>query len=95
MLRPFVYQPRSSWGEDDPDRSGPWRFVIGVTALVILIGLTVTVLAADKPLPSGVTHRTRPIDPRCNTAARYDAMREAYERRLPDPCNSRARVWVE
>lgn len=29
----------------------------------------------------------------CKGPGRYDAMREAYERQLPDPCNG-AKVWV-
>ena len=29
----------------------------------------------------------------CKGAARYDAMREAYELRMPDPCNG-AKKWV-
>ena len=32
-------------------------------------------------------------DPRCETAARYDAMRDAYAAGRPDPCNG-AKEWV-
>lgn len=93
MLRPFVYQPGPWPSDGDPDRSGMWQFVLLVTVVVVAVCIAVTVFAADKPLPSRVDPRTRPTDARCNTAARYDAMREAYEKRLPDPCSG-ARTWV-
>lgn len=90
LLRPFVYQPRQSSGyEGEPYHAG--RLVIAMTIVVTAICLAVTAFAADLPLPSRDSHRTRPVDPRCNTAARYDAMREAYELRLPDPCNGATR----
>ena len=32
-------------------------------------------------------------DPRCEGSARYDAMREAYDRMRPNPCDG-SKVWV-
>jgi len=32
-------------------------------------------------------------DPRCDGSARYDAMREAYDRMKPNPCDG-SKVWV-
>lgn len=85
MLRPFVYEPLPR------NRDAGWRFVVVSTIVVTVVCTAVTAFAADLPLPSRDSHRTRPVDPRCNTAARYDAMREAYELRLPDPCNGATR----
>jgi hypothetical protein len=65
-------------------------FVLSMTAIVLIAGFLVTAHGADLAVPrkgSGFP------DSRCYTAARYEAMREAYERRLPDPCSG-ARTWV-
>jgi len=86
LLRPFVYQPKPWPRDNDPDRSGLWQLVLLVTVVVIVVCVVVTAFAADLPV------RRRVPDPRCNTGARYEAMREAYERRLPDPCNG-ATIW--
>lgn len=60
--------------------------------LVGFAGLCLLILAAVLDIRS--RPEPKPIDPRCNSGARYEAMREAYEERLPDPCNPAAKEWV-
>lgn len=69
----------------------PFNFVVVSTTIVLIAGIIVSARGADIAVSrkgSGVAP-----DPRCYTAARYQAMREAYDLRLPDPCSG-ARVWV-
>ena len=58
----------------------------------MLMGLLLVVCLGAVLL--GSAHRNVSArDPRCATAARYDAMREAYAAGKPDPCNG-AKEWV-
>jgi hypothetical protein len=68
-----------------------FNFVVISTTIVLIAGVLVSARGADIAVPRKGSGG-RP-DPRCYTAARYEAMREAYEMRLPDPCSG-ARVWV-
>jgi hypothetical protein len=66
--------------------------IVGLAIVMAVVLVMQMVHGAELPLPSRTESR-RPTDPRCNTAARYDAMREAYQLRLPDPCSG-ARTWT-
>lgn len=65
--------------------------VLILASFVLIAGFLVTAHGADL----AVARKGRGVvpDPRCNTAARYEAMREAYDLRLPDPCSG-AKTWV-
>jgi hypothetical protein len=97
MLRPFMYAPRpcNDNGAVITGHRLPtvWSFVLLATVIVLILGSLVTVFAAELPVPPFRRAGDVPY-PGCNTAARYDVMREAYERRLPNPCNG-AKVWVQ
>lgn len=61
-------------------------YTAGITALIF--GFSTFAADMHVPLP-----KKKPIqshyDKRCDTAARYEAMREAYEAGQPDPCQPR------
>lgn len=79
-----------------------------VVLVVVLIGVlfhiprvTGAEIALPKIITEGFGRPSRTVDAinagrwreMCKGAARYEAMREAYELRKPDPCNG-GKVWV-
>lgn len=58
-----------------------------------MISCLVLVVVLGSVLLSNAHRNVAAHDPRCNTAARYDAMRDAYAKGKPDPCNG-AKEWV-
>ncbi|MGY4300440.1 uncharacterized membrane protein (DUF106 family) [Bradyrhizobium sp. i1.4.4] len=68
------------------------RLVKPILSLTI-IGIIFGVLASSASAKIAHPKIKNVKDTRCSTSARYEAMREAYERRRPNPCGS-AENWV-